>query len=256
MAEKIGIIGTGVISSSIVTGFCGKGINPEFFLSPRNAGRAAGLAAQHKNVYVCASNQEVINKSDWIIISVLPQHSPDILSGLAFSEDKRIINLMPYPALSEIGGMIGSYKSIARVIPLPFIAEGFGPIAIYPPQPETEALFAPLGDIVTASSDREISIIAAITALMAPFYTHVDELVKWSGESGLDMNSAVRYSLSFFEALCHRAKMSANPAESVNFLAGEFTPGGLNEQAKNEIGSYGGYAAWTSALDSVMKRLG
>jgi pyrroline-5-carboxylate reductase len=50
---KIGILGTGIIGSAIVTGFCGKKTGYRFFLSPRNAQKAAALADEFPDVTAC-----------------------------------------------------------------------------------------------------------------------------------------------------------------------------------------------------------
>jgi len=57
---NIGIIGTGIIASAVVKGFCIKETGHRFFLSPRNAQRAARLAEEFAEVMVCKSNQEVV----------------------------------------------------------------------------------------------------------------------------------------------------------------------------------------------------
>lgn len=69
MGANIGFIGVGVIASAIVKGFCSKGdLGHKIYLSPRNADSAAELAGMFKNVTVCSSNQEVLDKAEWVVL--------------------------------------------------------------------------------------------------------------------------------------------------------------------------------------------
>ncbi|MGO2643033.1 NAD(P)-binding domain-containing protein, partial [Brevibacterium aurantiacum] len=75
MASTIGIIGVGEIASAIVEGACAGDDRPDFFLSPRNAECSAKLASDFDRVEVCESNQDVIDRSEHVILAVLPQQT-------------------------------------------------------------------------------------------------------------------------------------------------------------------------------------
>ena len=64
---KIGVIGTGVIASAMVTGFCDWECEHEFVLSPRNAEKSAALAAKYPNVTVAKDNQDVLDNCETVL---------------------------------------------------------------------------------------------------------------------------------------------------------------------------------------------
>lgn len=71
----IGFIGIGDIASALITGFCERAADVPypFVVSPRNAQKATRLAEKYPDrVTVAASMQEVVDRSDWVVISVLP----------------------------------------------------------------------------------------------------------------------------------------------------------------------------------------
>lgn len=71
---RLGFVGTGAITSAIVTGLNAAGIDGDTILvSPRNAETAAALAAKFPNVTVAASNQAVLDGSNVVIIAVRPR---------------------------------------------------------------------------------------------------------------------------------------------------------------------------------------
>jgi pyrroline-5-carboxylate reductase len=77
---KLGFIGTGEITSSIVTGLCSSVAMPHSIrLSPRNAAVAKKLANRFNGVSISSSNQEVLDHCDTIVIAVRPQVAQDVL---------------------------------------------------------------------------------------------------------------------------------------------------------------------------------
>ncbi len=60
-----GFIGTGTITTALVTGLCTSPRPPEeLWVSPRNAEKAARLASAFDSVRVAAGNQEVLDRTD------------------------------------------------------------------------------------------------------------------------------------------------------------------------------------------------
>jgi len=254
MGYNIGFIGTGVITSALVTGFCScRDLDHKIYLSPRNAKRAAELAAKFDNVTVAGSNQEVLDKSEWVVLAVIPKYGEEIIRPLSFREDHRVINLMSDRKLPEIASWIGKTRTLVHVVPLPFAAMRIGPIAIYPNDRDTAELFAPLGEIVAVDDVKRIEALASITGLMSSYYTLLWEIVKWGVSEGLSEKEATSYTAAFFEALSTRIR-HAEEGE-LGRLANEMTPGGLNEMALLSIKERGGFECWINALGPIVARL-
>jgi len=249
---KIGIIGTGLIASAIVTGFCSKKAGHEFYLSPRNAERASKLAEKFPNVTVCTSNQEVIDNAEWVLICLLKKDF-EALNELSFGRESRVVNVsaeMRLPALREV---IGETSLLAHVIPLPFIAEGFGPILIYPEIKEVGELFEPVGEVYYANTQTDVHTLQIVTGLMSAYNMLLHEIVQYSDDKGIEHDVSVKFLCSLFNALCTRAT-KVQECDLIE-LAHEMTPGGYNEQAMNELMDNGAIKAWRTALDRLQKRL-
>jgi len=249
---KIGIIGTGIIASAVVRGFCIKKTGHSFFLSPRNAQKAAALADEFANVTVCISNQEVINRSDWIFICL---HKKDFnaLNELSYRGDLKIINMSAEMKLPELKRIVGNTALLAHVIPLPFIAAGFGPLLVYPEIAEVGKLFEPVSTVHYAHSQKDVHTLQIVTGLMSAYNLLLNEIVRFSDEQGLEHDVSVKFLCSLFGSLCQRA--ADIPDCDLIELAHEMTPGGYNEQAMNELKDNGAIGAWRTALDRLMARL-
>lgn len=249
---KIGIIGTGTIASAIVTGFCTKKSGHEFYLSPRNADKAAALAAKFTEVRVCASNQDVLDNAQWIFITV-QRNAFDALKELKFKKGHKVLNMATEMELSFLKDITGETALLAHVVPLPMIVGGFGPLLVYPKTPEVGELFAPVGDAIYLPNLEDARTFQLLTCLMSPYYMLLAELVKFTDAQGADHDSSIKFLHSLLGALTRRAVETPN-CDLVE-LANDMTPGGYNEQAMNELLDNGAISAWRSAIDKLRERL-
>jgi len=249
---RIGIIGTGIIASAIVTGFCTKNTGHDFFVSPRNAERAAALAEKFSEVTVCASNRDVLDNAEWIFICLLKKDF-GALHELKFSKKHKVVNISAEMRLPDLRNMIGETVLLAHVIPLPFIADGIGPILVFPEIAEVGKLFEPVGNVHFANTQSDVHTLQIVTGLMSAYNMLLNEIVGFSDEQGIEHDVSVKFLCSLFNALCIRAASIEN-CDLIE-LAHEMTPGGYNEQAMNELVDNGAIGAWRTALDGLLARL-
>src|SRR5699024_7057949 len=91
---SIGFIGVGEIASAMVEGLARSEAGDahasglRFFLSPRNADRAKHLAESLEAAKVCDSNQDVVDRSELIVLAVLPQQAAAVLDELDIPADR------------------------------------------------------------------------------------------------------------------------------------------------------------------------
>lgn len=250
---KIGVIGTGIMASYMVTGFCDWECEHEFILSPRNKERSEALAEKYKNVTVAESNQQVLDQSELVILSVLPQNAEEILSQLKFPKTIKVISVIAILGLEKIAEIIGETALLVDILPLPFIGKRIGPIVQYPANEEIEALMKPLGELIVVNSTQEMDAIRCITALMSPYYELVYSITEWGTNHGLSEPAAKAYTTSFWRALSILA--SQTEEGKLKELAEEMTPGGLNWQATNYLKEQNAFNEWQTALSGILTRI-
>jgi len=249
---KIGVIGTGTIASAIVTGFCTKKVGHEFFLSPRNAEKAAALAAEFPEVSVCNSNQEVLDQAEWVFIT-LQKSGFEALKELAFRKDHKVLNMATEMNLTDLKAITGETALLAHVVPLPMIVRGFGPLLVYPETPEVGALFTPVSDAVYLQNLSDVRPLQLLTCIMSPYYMLLEEFVKFADDQGVEHDTSVKFTHALFSALSRRA--AETPNCDLIELANDMTPGGYNEQSMIELMDNGAIKAWRTALDQLLERL-
>lgn len=252
---RLGFVGTGAITSAIVTGLNAAGTASDTILvSPRNAEAAAALAAKFPNVTVAASNQAVLDGSDVVMLAVRPQIATEVLSELKFRADHRIISLMAITPLDTVAELVAPATRIARAVPIPTVADRRGPTPIYPPDPVVAEIFNRLGTAIEATSADQFSVYSTATATMAPYFTMAEEIAAWLTRHGVPAADARRFVATAFQGLGNIAV--ATPQHSLAALAGEFaTRGGINEQVVAHMKARGAFDALSEGLDAVLARM-
>jgi len=257
---RLGFIGTGQITTAIVTGLCtceNGGNQNNIWVSPRNTEKSAALANAYDTVQVGKDNQEVVDNGDMVFLAVLPQHKEKILTPLHFRADQLIVHIMAATHLEEIKPFVSPATQIVRAVPLPCAAIHAGPVALYPAEGEASrtvsTLFSRLGSVIPLADESQLDTLAVITALMAPYYAMVETITAWAQAQGIARKDAAAYTASMFEALS-KIVQSADDGDAARLAKECMTPGGLNELAMQVMDAKGGFAHVQAALDAVKNR--
>ena len=131
---KLGFIGTGKIASSVITGICNSKISfTKILISPRNRTIARSLKQKFRKVDIAKKNQEIIDRCDWIFLSVTPTVGSKIIKDLKFKKKQIVISFISTITLLQLKKAIKVRAKIIRAIPLPPISLKKGPVPICPP---------------------------------------------------------------------------------------------------------------------------
>ena len=131
---NLGFIGTGKITSSVVTGICRSRISfKKIILSPRNRSAAKKLKKQFRKVSIAKNNQEIVNSCNWVFLAVTPSVGQKIIKNLKFKSSQTIVSFISTMTLPQLKKAIKVKATIARAIPLPPISLKKGPVPLFPP---------------------------------------------------------------------------------------------------------------------------
>jgi len=252
---RLGFIGTGKIASSVITGICTSKISfNKILVSPRNKNTAQKLKKKFKKVNIAKTNQEVIDKCNWVFLSVTPKVGEKILSKLNFRSNQKIISFISTIGLARLRKIVKKKAKIVRAIPLPPISLGKGPVPICPPDKQVKNFFNKIGTTVEIRDEKSSKNFWATSGMMAPFYEILKVLADWLVKKGIKRNEAQKYITSLFVALSEDSVISSK--KHLKYLVSESqTPGGLNEQGVKELRKSGFYKSLEKSLNSILKRL-
>jgi len=253
--RKLGFIGTGAITSAIVTGLnsptdAGYAIR----ISPRNPEVASDLAARFPAVSIAASNQEVLDWCDTAVIAVRPQIVREVLAELSFRPDHHVISLVSGLPVRQISPLVSPALRIARAVPLPSTAKRRGPTGVFPADRDTMELFAKLGTAIAAETETEFDVICAATATLASYFAFAGAVASWLEGNGIPAANAREYVGVMFAGLAGAAVDA--PELSFDALARDHaTRGGINEQVLARLSARGVFTALSDELDAVLRRI-
>ena len=252
---KLGFIGTGKIASSVILGVCKSKIKfRQIIVSPRNKRIANNLKKKFKKVSIAKNNQDVINKSNWIFLSVTPKVGDKIIKDLKFKSNQTIISFISTINLSELKKMIKVKSKIVRAIPLPPISIKKGPVPIYPPNRQVKSFFDKIGSTIEIKNEKLSINFWSTSGMMASYYEMLRVMSNWLVIKGIKKQDAQKYITSLFLALSEDAVVNSN--KDLKYLVKESqTPKGLNQQGLNTMSKKGVYKSVVNTLNSIHKRL-
>jgi len=252
---RLGFIGTGKIASSVITGICTSKISfQKILISRRNKNIAQKLRKRFRKVYIAKTNQEIIDKCNWIFLAVTPKVGKKILPKLKFRSNQKVISFIATINLAQLKKTIGKRIKIVRAIPLPPISIKKGPVPICPPDKQVKYFFDKIGTTVEIKDERTAKNFWATSSLMAPFYELLKVLTDWLVKRGVKRNEAQKYITSLFAALS--IDSVNNSIKHLKYLVADSqTPKGLNEQAVQELRKVGFYKSIEKSLNNILKRL-
>ncbi len=191
---KLGFIGTGQIAKATILGILGSNLKIDrIYVSKRNNNISRQLSKKSKKVTILKDNQEIINKSNWIFLSVTPNVGDKILKNLKFKSSQTIINFISTIGILQVRKYIKVKAKIVRALPLPPISLRKGPVPICPPSVKVKNFFNHLGIAVEISNEKLFTNFWCMTAMMAPYYEILDTLSKWLSSKGLKKVDTQKY---------------------------------------------------------------
>jgi pyrroline-5-carboxylate reductase len=251
----LGFIGTGTMTAAIVTGLNKAGAGSRaIVLSPRNREVAAELASRYPHVTVAASNQEVLDQCDTVVLAVRPQIAESVLKSLRFRADHHVISIIATFSVRRLQELMSPATKVERAVPLLSTAKCESPTVIYPSDPEALELFSLIGAPFAVDTEQEFDALCTATAAVASYFVFADAVVSWLAERGIPGAIARDYMAQILPSLEESAAKA--PTSSFRAMAADHaTAGGLNEQLLNYLEERNTYGSLTEALDQLMLRV-
>ncbi len=250
---KIGFLGTGHITSSVIEGiFKSKLKIKKIYISPRNRLISKKLSKKFKKVDICKNNQHLIDKSNWVFLAITPTVGHQILKKLRFKKNQKIISFISTINLAGLKKYTKT-KNIIRVIPLPFIGIKKGPVIISPKDKQVKNFFNMLGKSIEVNDEKISKNFWTTSSFMAPFYNMMMVTSNWLIQKGVNKKVAEDYTRELFLALSEDSKFK-NKLSLKQLVRESQTPGGINAQALTELKKKKFYKIQQKVLNSIFKR--
>ena len=252
---KLGFIGTGKISSSVITGICKSSISfKKIFISQRNKKTSRQLKKRFSKIIIAKNNQQIVDNCNWIFLAVTPTVGNKIIKDLKFKSNQTIVSFISTIPILQLKKMIKVKAEIVRAIPLPPISLKKGPVPICPPNKKVKNFFNKIGSTVEIKNEKLSINFWSTSGMMASYYELLNVMSGWLVKRGIKKTDAQKYITTLFLALSEDAVV--NSKKELKYLVKESqTPKGLNEQGLKEMTKRGVYKSLINTLNSIHKRL-
>ena len=223
---KIGILGTGTIASAVVDGMAPDGHH--ITISKRGRAHAERLAGTYDNVAI-ADNQGVVDQSDVLFVGLMAEQASNVLSGLTFRADQKVISLMAGLPLEDLNAMVGPASAVANMIPYLAVSAGGSPILVLGDTAIIQALFGARNSIFEMSSQGELSAYLAAQAVLSPATYLVQQAGAWLASRA----ESAEQGEAFLRVLVG-SSLLATP-DCTELLQKLNTPGGYNQRLRQHM---------------------
>ena len=207
----LGFIGTGKIASSVIKGICKSNIKyNKILISKRNRKISSRLKKDYKKVSILKKNQEIVDKSNWVFLSITPEVGKKIIKKLNFRPEQTIISFISSINLKDLKDDIRVKAKIVRAIPLPPISLREGPVPLFPPNKKVRKFFDQLGKSIEIKNEKLSINFWSISGMMASYYEMLKTISIWLTKRGIRKSDAQKYVTSLFLALSKDAAVNSH----------------------------------------------
>ncbi len=250
---KIGFLGTGHITSSVIEGISKSNLKiKKIYISPRNKTIAKNLSKRFKKITISKNNQQVIDNSSWVFLAITPKVGNQILKKLHFNKNKKVISFISTIELNNLKFMTKN-RNVSRVIPLPFIGMKKGPIIIFPKDIKVKKFFKNLGNVIELNNEKTSKAFWATSSFMAPFYNLFLNTSNWLVSKGVKRKEAENYVRELFNALSEDS-INKNKISLKQLVLESQTPGGTNAYVLKLLKKKKFYKVQQKVLNSIFKK--
>ncbi|WP_068112180.1 NAD(P)-binding domain-containing protein [Tropicimonas marinistellae] len=248
--SRLGFIGTGHIAAPMVRFLAARG--HEITVTRRNEGVSTALAAECGVAVTDAAG--VLEQSDIVFLCLRPHVAAEVLQGLAFRSDHRIVSVMAGVTEAELKSLCAPAADFVQTIPLGFLEQGGCPLAAYGNAELLSTLFEPENPVVTTPSEAALNAHFAICAMVPGILDLMERASSWlgakTGNAAASEFYTTQLTAGFLDAMEKGA--AGGLATERDALA---TDGTLSLQMVDDLRSGGAQDALCAALSAIDERL-
>ena len=247
--SRIGFIGTGHIAAPLVRRMVRLG--HDVIVTDRSHKISAELAASHG--VATGSAQDVLDQCDIVFLCLRPAVALDILSGLTFRHDHKVISVMAEHAADSLRSICAPAQDITRTIPFGFAEQGGCPLPVWGDTSLIQTLFGPDNIILPMPQEDGLNAILTASGFMASQLALLNTIARWTQAQIGDENVADTYIKSLVQGFLNTMPTDAGALgrESDDLSL----PGSLNGFLRDRLNQAGTFDTLTTSLDEVYERL-
>jgi len=184
----VGILGRAAMASHIAIGLC-RHADPALalVLGCHDAAWPASLQEEWpERVHVARNKQEVVAKASVVCLAIGPDELDAWTRDVSFREEHTVISLVQGASVAHVCAATSPAATVVRVVPTSQMANGLGPMAMYPRNDDVAAIFDGVVSVLVADNEDELSALATASALAAPLGSLRATVEAWLEAKGVN----------------------------------------------------------------------
>lgn len=251
---RIGFLGCGKIAEPMVRSLSRRFADTRIYVSTRSESISGRLTAELDNVR-SGGNQWVVEQSEVVVLSMLAGVAREVLAGLEFGAEQKIISVMADISLDEVGQLVAPASEICLTVPLPFIETGGCPLPVFPESREVTRLFGDENPVIVLADEGAMGPHFAATAILSTLMAQLDCVGNWLGEKTGSRASGEIYVVALVSGYLGAMEKDGRQ-RFVQAMQDLSTEGGLNTQLLAHNLEGGMIRRLEQGLDMLVERLG
>ncbi|WP_434772341.1 pyrroline-5-carboxylate reductase family protein [Pseudomonas entomophila] len=253
--QKLGIIGVGELTESIVRGLRRSDYAGAIAVSPRNPERAHLLASEC-GCQVLQDNQAVADCSDIVLLGVRPEHIACVADQVCMKPGQKLISLAAGVSLEQLQAAFPHAECVRAMLSCAAQLNQ-STVVICPADAASERLLGSLGERVIVQDENSFELATVAACMNSWFYFLLHDLEQWLSDKGLPAEAARALVLSNLKDCVGSAE--SNPDTSLQSLGraiaspGTFSAEGLAVLMHQPVSANWG-AACEVVLDALLTR--
>ena len=251
---RFGFIGTGDLAVYTIRGLRHGGYSDNILLSPRNSDKAA-LLARECDCEIAADNQDVVNRSDAVIIATRPAHCLDALAELDIPSGKLLVSVVAGVDIETLRSALSTDIDIVRAMPVSSAEVGASPTLIYPAHDEVSRLFNYCGNALVADREDYFNEGSVLACVYCWFFTQFETLIRATGEPRLprELSAQLVMGMARGAAELALARQDMTPGDIADAIA---TDGTYSRLGLDLLLRENAFAPWHEACELLQEKLG
>lgn len=251
---KLGFLGTGTITTAVIEGLVkSKTKFEQINISLRSKKNSSKLKRTSKKIKVFEDNQEIIDRSSIIFISLLPKVAMKEIKKLKFRNSQIIVSFVSTINIKNLKANCLPAKTIIKAAPLPMAKDGLSPTIIYPNNNKVKKLFETIGTVVVAKNEQQNNHFWVMSSFMASYVSIIKTLKDYLQKNKVKNNEADKYLNTFLTGMLF--ELNNNKFDLNKSIKELQTKGGINEELKNRLSKDKTFDLINKNLNKIYLRL-
>lgn len=245
-ATTVGIIGVGHLIRHMVPAMVRSPY--KFILSERGHETSAKLAEQH-DLEIVADNQEIVDRSDIVILAVRPYDALAVAGALQWRKGQTLLNLCAGTVRRDLQTAVAPAW---QVMAMPVVAAQFGesPTLIYPDDLACRTLLETCGTVIVLDNEEQFGPASVIACYYGWVHELIAQMSDWTAQQGVGPDVARQLVSQMTRAAATSARERIDT--SLEGLVAELaTPRSFTGAGLEILNEDNAFAAWRRAAQHL-----